>query len=122
MADQGPRLSPAGDTGTPIFGSGGGGGERIQQNTSKIKSFGDSLSSGHHNESWKRPTNKTGNGATHVRSFHCKLTPESLANLDNQVNEWLDTHPDYEVKFVTSQVGEWTSKIKEPHLIVQLWL
>ena len=127
-----PILDPEGGLGgggTPIFtpGKGLGGSTpeepvREPQDTSKIRTFGQALNDGHHESKWIRPTNKTNTGATHVRSFHCKLNQESLAYLDDQINEWLDTHPDYEVKFVTTSVGEWTSKQKEPHMIVQLWV
>lgn len=88
----------------------------------KIQTFAQGLAGGHHQEAWKRPTNLTGTGATHVRSFHCKLTGDSLENLDRQINEWLDSHPDYEVKLVTTTVGEWTGKLKEPNLIIQVWV
>lgn len=90
--------------------------------SSKIRSFGHSMGEGHHQETWKRPTNVTGAGATHVRSFHCRLAAEAVEYLDKQINEWLDQHPDYEVKFVTTNVGEWTGKLKEPNLIVQVWV
>jgi hypothetical protein len=73
-------------------------------------------------ESWKRSPNVTGTGAVHCKSFHCKLTGDSLENLDRQINEWLDAHPQYEVKFVTTCVGEWLGKLREPNLVVQLWL
>ncbi len=90
---------------------------------SKIHAFEQRLSgSGRHEDSWKRTPNPTGTGAIHVKSFHCKLTGESLEYLDRQINEWLDAHPQYEVKLVTSTVGEWMGKIKEPNLIVQVWV
>jgi hypothetical protein len=88
----------------------------------KIRAMGQALLGGHHQQEWKRPTNLTGNGATHVRSFHAKLTGESLEFLDKQINDWLDSHPDYEVKMVTTTVGEWTGKLKEPNIIVQVWV
>ncbi len=89
---------------------------------SKIKAFSQSMGAGHHQEAWKRPTNVTGTGATHVRSFHCRMATEGLEFLDKQINEWLDAHPDYEVKNVTIAVGEWSGKIKEANLIVQVWV
>ena len=57
-----------------------------------------------------------------MRSFHCKMNTESLEYLDQQINEWLDEHPQYEVKFVQTSVGEWTGKTKEPNLVVQVWV
>ncbi len=75
-----------------------------------------------HEERWSRTPNTTGLGAIHVRTFHCKLTEDALTYLDQCVNEWLDAHPQYEVKFVSSTVGTLTGKLKEPHLICQIWV
>jgi len=41
--------------------------------------------------------------------------------LDDKVNEWLDTHLDVEVKHVTTAIGMYDGKIKEPALIVNIW-
>jgi hypothetical protein len=73
-------------------------------------------------EGWSRAPTVTGAGAVHVKSFHCKLGGDSLEYLDKQINEWLDAHPGYEVKFVSATVGEWQGKLKEPNLIVQVWV
>lgn len=89
---------------------------------SKIRAFEQSLLTSRHEDQWQRSPNVTGTGAIHVKSFHCKLTEESLHYMDQQINEWLDAHPQYEVKFVTTAVGEWTGKTKEPNLIVQVWV
>ena len=75
-----------------------------------------------HEAQWNRTPNATGKGAMHVRTFHCKLTEDSLAYMDQQVNEWLDSHPQYEVKIVTSTIGVFTGKIKEPHVVCQVWV
>lgn len=72
---------------------------------------------------WKRPLNKTGTGATHVRTFTAKLSPGSLEYLDRHINDWLDAHPDCEVKFSTVQIGDVaTSMGKEATLVVQVWI
>lgn len=92
------------------------------QPSSKIRTFDQKLMGSRHEDKWQRTPNATGHGAIHVKSFHCKLTDESLHYLDQQVNEWLDAHPQYEVKFVTTSIGEWTGKLKEPNLIVQVWV
>lgn len=76
----------------------------------------------HHTEHWKREPAVTGTGACHVRTFHSKLNNEALAYMDRTINEWLDAHPEYEVKFVSSTVGELSGKLKEPNLICQLWM
>ena len=88
----------------------------------KIRAFEQKLGGGGHESKWKRQPNVTGTGAIHVKSFHCKLTGDSLEFLDMQVNEWLDEHPEYEVKQVTTSIGEWTGKMKEPALIVNVWV
>jgi hypothetical protein len=89
----------------------------------KISFTGNSAGSEQIESRWKRPLQKTGTGATHVRTFTAKLTPSSLEYLDKFVNDWLDNHPDAEVKFANMVVGEVaTSMGKEPTLVVQVWI
>ncbi len=89
----------------------------------KIQAFEQKLGNKKHEETWNRTPNATGTGAIHVKTFHCKMNDDAIAFLDQQVNEWLDAHPQYEVKFVTSNVGEWTGKLgKEAHLVVSVWV
>lgn len=88
----------------------------------KIHAFEQKLGK-RHEDTWSRSPNANGTGAIHVKTFHCKLGEDSLTFIDQQINEWLDAHPQYEVKFTTSITGEWTGKLgKEPHLIVQVWV
>ncbi len=75
-----------------------------------------------HEERWSRTPNTTGQGAIHVKTFHSKLTGDALIYMDECINEWLDKHPQYEVKFVTSTVGILTGKLKEPALLCQVWV
>jgi len=93
---------------------GGGGGE-----AKEIRAFGPKK---RHEDEWDRTPNTTGTGAIHVKTFHSKITEDALRYMDQQINEWLDAHPQYEVKFVTSSIGEFTGKIKEPHVICQVWV
>ena len=86
---------------------------------SKITSFGKEK---RHEETWSRTPNTTGTGAIHVKTFHCKLTEDAIAYMDQMVNDWLDAHPQYEVKFVTSTIGTMTGKLKEPALFCQVWV
>ena len=88
----------------------------------KIKSFEQKLGARRHEDNWTRTPNTTGTGAIHVKSFHCRLSEEGLAFLDQAINEWLDAHPQYEVKFVQTSIGEWKSKTSEQNLIVQVWV
>ncbi|MCP3905756.1 MAG: hypothetical protein GY715_19185 [Planctomycetes bacterium] len=75
-----------------------------------------------HEEEWARTPNTNGTGAIHVKTFHAKLTGDALTYMDQTINEWLDAHPQYEVKFVTTSVGILTGKLKEPNLICQVWV
>ena len=63
----------------------------------------------------------TGRGACRVRSFHGRLSDEGLAFIDEKINEWLDRHPEIEVKFVTSTTGVFEGKIREPALVLNVW-
>ncbi|MCK4873112.1 MAG: hypothetical protein KAS72_10335 [Phycisphaerales bacterium] len=71
---------------------------------------------------WTRKTNVTGTGATHVKSFHTKLTDDAVRYMDELINDWLEANPDYEVKLVTTSIGTFTGKLKEPHMICQVWV
>jgi hypothetical protein len=73
-------------------------------------------------DEWIRKPVADGTGASHVRTFHSKLTDDALGYIDQQVNEWLDENPQLEVKLVTTTIGTFTGKVKEPHLICQVWV
>ena len=75
-----------------------------------------------HEEIWNRTPNTTGHGAIHVKSFHCKITADALQYMDQTINEWLDGHPQYEVKFVSSTIGILSGKLKAPALVCQVWV
>ena len=85
----------------------------------KIQSF-DQRSA--YQEKWKRPVTKSGQGASHVRTFVCKLRLDAIEHLDEQVNEWLDEHPEYEVKFVSTATGILTGKLKEEAIFMNVWV
>jgi hypothetical protein len=87
--------------------------------TSKIKAFG--VAGMHQEHKYKRPTHATGHGACRVRSFHGRLSDEGMAYMDDKINEWLDKYPDIEVKIVTTSIGQYEGKIKEPALVVNVW-
>lgn len=98
-------------------------GTALPEGTPMIRNFEQRLvSDKRHEDQWNRTPNTNGTGAIHCKSFHCKLTGDSLEFMDQQINEWLDAHPQYEVKMVTSSIGTWTGKIKEPNLIVNVWV
>jgi hypothetical protein len=126
------RLDADGTLGGGGTGTGGGLGApnpnapvRLDAGSPKIQAFTNTglATAKKHEENWKRSPNATGAGAIHVRTFHCKLSDDAITFIDQQVNEWLDAHPQYEVKFATSNIGEWSGKLgKEPHLVVQVWV
>jgi hypothetical protein len=91
------------------------------QAPSKIRQFATSIGNLSHQEQFKRTTTVDGRGAVRVRSFHGRLSDEGIVYMDSKINEWLDTHPDIEVKFATTTVGLYDGKIKEPALIVNVW-
>ena len=74
-----------------------------------------------HEKEYKRTANMTGNGAVHIKSFHCHLSDDGLRHLDHRINDWLEAHEKYEVKFVTTNIGLWDGKTKDPELIVNVW-
>jgi hypothetical protein len=76
----------------------------------------------HTGSKWKREPVQNGTGACHVRSFHSKLTDEAMKYMDDTINEWLDANPAFEVKFCSITVDQVTGKLKEPHLICQVWV
>jgi hypothetical protein len=88
---------------------------------SKFQTFGGG-SVGLGQTKFKRPVNKTGKGASRVRTFHAKLNDGAMAFLDQQINEWLDENPDFEAKFGTTTVGTIDAKRgPEQHLIITVW-
>jgi hypothetical protein len=86
---------------------------------SKIKAFG--VAGMTTARTFKRKTYATGQGACRVRSFHGRLSDEGMQYMDDKVNEWLDQNPDIEVKIVTTSIGQYEGKIKEPALVLNVW-
>lgn len=91
-----------------------------EQFTKKIKAIGEAGSHKKHHD-WKRHLHANGTGAIRVRSFHGKYSDSGLQYLDDAINEWLDANPEIEIKFVTSTVGVFEGKIREPALVLNLW-
>jgi hypothetical protein len=85
-----------------------------------IRSFskGSTLGGKHHEDKLKRPLGGPRDAASRIRTFHSKLTDAGLANMDDMINDWLDSHPDVYIKTVTSSIGIFESKTKEPHLFI----
>lgn len=94
--------------------------DQSEAGKTQIHHFGKSTQ--REDEVWKRQPKATGQGANHVRTFFAKLRPDGIQHLDAQINEWLDKHPDYEVKFATTTVGQLQEKNAEPALFVTVWI
>lgn len=73
-------------------------------------------------ERWTRTPNSDGKGATHCKTFVAKLRLEAIAHMDNHVNEWLEQHPEVEVKFTTSSIGKLVGKVSEDALFLTVWV
>jgi hypothetical protein len=86
---------------------------------SKIRAFTNDTARREHN--WKRAPYVSGHGAIRVKSFHGKYSDQGVEHLDDMINEWIDAHPDVEVKFVTSTVHVFEGKIREPALVMNVW-
>ncbi|XAL98895.1 hypothetical protein OT109_15070 [Phycisphaeraceae bacterium D3-23] len=87
--------------------------------SSKIRQFAQRKA---HEDHWNRVPNTTGQGAIHVKTFVAKLRIEAIEYLDEQVNEWLDAHPEYEVKQVTTTVGKLVGKNTEDAIFMSVWV
>jgi len=59
--------------------------------------------------------------ATRCRTFHCKMADAAIMHLNEQINEWLDHHPEVMVKFANSTVGVLEGKHNDPHLVITLF-
>lgn len=87
--------------------------------SSKIRRFETAMPTGH---AWQRQPNVSGCGATHMKTFLAKLRPEAIDHMDEQINQWLDEHPTYEVKFVSSAIGILQGKNAEQAIFVTVWV
>ena len=77
---------------------------------------------GDEDSKYQRKPHATGTGGIRAKTFVAKLRLDAIEHLDHQINDWLDAHPTYEVKSVTTVVGELTGKIKEPALFMTVFI
>ncbi len=89
---------------------------------SKIKAFGNEAAAhaGSANK-YKRTPTLTGKGAIRVRSFLGKISGPGMEYMDNNINLWLDSHPEVEVKFVTTTIGPTDGKSNDTSIVMNLW-
>lgn len=86
-----------------------------------IRTF-DARKKGDEDSKYKRQPHATGTGGVRAKTFVAKLRLDAIDHLDHQINDWLENHPAYEVKYVTTVVGELTGKIKEPALFMTVFI
>ena len=116
-----PSTPPPGEAEEDLF-KPAGGAKASAEPSSKIRTFASESTLGKRAAgAAHRALNKTGQGATRLRTFHAKLADASLQYMEDQINEWLDGHPDVEVKFAETTVGVVEGKRAEPHLIITVW-
>lgn len=70
---------------------------------------------------FKRQLNPADRVATRVRIFHSKMSDGAIRNMEQIINEWLDTDSQITIKYATSTVGIWEGKHAEPNLIVTVF-
>jgi len=69
----------------------------------------------------RRPLLKGSPNATRCRTFHCKLADGPIAYMNEQINEWVDSNDDIEIKFATATIGVVEGKHVDPHLILTVF-
>lgn len=94
----------------------------------KITAFGGGVSSATTfggkavSREWKRALLEDSTNATRCRTFHCKLNDSSMAVMNESINEWVDSHPEIQIKFATSCIGPVEGKSSnDPHLILTIF-
>ncbi len=88
----------------------------------QIRTFDSRKKTGDEDSKYQRKPQGNGTGGVRAKTFVAKLRLDAIEHLDHQINEWLDAHPHYEVKLVSTTVGELTGKIKEPALFMTVFI
>lgn len=70
---------------------------------------------------YKRPLLTEGPHATRCKTFHCKMADAPIVHLNEQINEWVDSHPDVVIKFASQSVGVVEGKHNDPHLLITIF-
>ncbi len=85
-----------------------------------IRSFASrsTLGGARRDDKLRRPLGGPQDAATRCRTFHSKLTDAGLANMDELINDWLDKNEGVYIKNVTSSIGIFEAKTKEPHIFI----
>ena len=98
--------------------------EQKVETESKIRSFGEggiTAGQGVVDTSGLKRSLLKGAAATRCRAFHAKLSDAAVAYMNNQINEWVDSDPEIEIKFATSTIGVFEGKHAEQNLIITIF-
>ena len=95
------------------------------QGSTAIRAFGGAqIGTGaavHDDSRYKRPLLRDGEGATRCRTFHSRLNDSAIAYMNDQLNAWVDSHPEIIIKFGTATIGVFEGKHSEPNLILTIF-
>lgn len=70
---------------------------------------------------YRRAVDKNSPFGTRSRTFHCRLSEAGFSHLNAQIDEWVDSHDDIQIKFATSSIGVIDGKHSESHLIITVF-
>ena len=71
---------------------------------------------------WQREPDPRGAGGTRCKTFVAKLRLDAIEFMDEQINKWLDSHPNFTVKNITASIGILKGKEKEDALFLTLFI
>jgi hypothetical protein len=101
---------------------GAGGAIGYEKKPTAIRAAGAGMPVGHVVErQYRRELVKGSASATRCKTFHCKLADGPIAYMCEQINEWVDSDDNIEIKFATSTIGVVEGKHVDPHLIVTVF-
>jgi hypothetical protein len=86
---------------------------------SKIQVYGMKMAGDE--KKYKRKANLTGNGAVHMKVFHGRLSDDAVERVEERINDWLEAHPDIEVKLANTTIGVWDGKTKDTNIVITVW-
>jgi len=100
----------------------GGASIGYEKKPTAIRAVGGGTPVGHVTEGkHRRELLKGSANATRCKTFHCKLADGPIAYMCEQINEWVDSDENIEIKFATSTIGVVEGKHVDPHLIVTVF-
>ena len=99
------------------------------KSSTQIRSFGGGPSGGTSHgapvpeeDHYRRPLQPESPHATRCRTFHAKLTDASMAHMNQLINEWVDKHPEIEIKFAMNCIGMVEGKSsQDPNIFVTVF-